>query len=194
MSSSNCCFLTCIQISQEAGQVVWYSHLFQNFPQFIVIHTIKGFSIVNKAEIDVFLELSCFFNYPFSCNWWNFILCNGWVILLKIYKHAVLLIKYPCSTRDLGPRVLLSVFILFGAWKPAELTFLPGLSRLPWEDALCLRERYKPCARDLFVFHVTREILLSLSFSLFLFIDSGPQVLVYKRLQQNQIMKIIHMT
>ena len=60
--SSNCCFLTCIQISQEAGQVVWYSHLFQNFPWFIVIHTVKGFSIVNKAEIDVFLELSCFFD------------------------------------------------------------------------------------------------------------------------------------
>ena len=64
MSSSNCCFLTCIQVSQEAGQVVWYSHLFQNFPQFIVIHTVKGFGIVNKAEIDVFLELSCFFSDP----------------------------------------------------------------------------------------------------------------------------------
>ena len=64
MPSSNCCFLTCIQISQEAGQVVWYSHLFQNFPQFIVIHTVKGFGIVNKAELDVFLELSCFFNDP----------------------------------------------------------------------------------------------------------------------------------
>src|SRR5574340_526590 len=64
MSSSNCCFLTCIQISQEADQVVWYSHLFQNFPQFIVIHTVKGFSIVNKAEIDVFLELSCFSDGP----------------------------------------------------------------------------------------------------------------------------------
>ena len=57
MSSSNCCFLTCIQVSQEAGQVVWYSHLFQTFPQFIVIHTVKDFGIVNKAEIDVFLEL-----------------------------------------------------------------------------------------------------------------------------------------
>ena len=64
MSSSNCCFLTCIQISQEAGQVVWYSHLLKNFPQFIVIHTVKGFGIVNKAEIDVFLELSCFINDP----------------------------------------------------------------------------------------------------------------------------------
>ena len=53
MSSSNCCFLTCIQISQEAFQVVWYSHLFQNFPQLIVIHTVKGFGIVNKAETGV---------------------------------------------------------------------------------------------------------------------------------------------
>ena len=57
MSSSNCCFLTCIQVFQETGQVVWYSYLFQNFPQFIVIHTVKGFGIVNKAEIDVLLEL-----------------------------------------------------------------------------------------------------------------------------------------
>ena len=64
MSSSNWCFLTCIQISQEASQVVWYSHLFQNFPQFTVIYTVKGFGIVNKAEIDVFLELSCFFHDP----------------------------------------------------------------------------------------------------------------------------------
>ena len=62
MSSSKCCFLTCIQISQEAGQVVWYSHLFQNFPQFIVIHTIEGFGIVNKAEIDVFFLNSLAFS------------------------------------------------------------------------------------------------------------------------------------
>ena len=62
MSSSKCCFLTCIQISQEAGQVVLYSHLFQNFLQFVVIQTVKGFGIVNKAEVDVFLELSCFFD------------------------------------------------------------------------------------------------------------------------------------
>ena len=64
MSSSNYCVMTCIQISQEAGRVVWYSHLFQNFPQFIVIHTVKGFGIVNKADIDVFLELSFFFDDP----------------------------------------------------------------------------------------------------------------------------------
>ena len=64
MSSSNCCFLTCIQISQEVGQVVWYSHLFKNFPEFVVIHTVKGFGIVNKAEVDVSLELCCFFDDP----------------------------------------------------------------------------------------------------------------------------------
>ena len=64
MSSSNCCFLTCIQVSQEAGQMIWYSYLLKNFTQFIVICTVKGFGIVNKAEIDVFLELSCFFNDP----------------------------------------------------------------------------------------------------------------------------------
>ena len=58
------CFLTYIQISQEAGQVVWYSHLFQNFSQFIVLYTVKGFGIVNTAELHVFLELSCFFNDP----------------------------------------------------------------------------------------------------------------------------------
>ena len=75
------------QISQEAGQVVWYSHLIKNFPQFAVIHTVKGFGIVNKAEVDVFLELSYFFDDPmdignlisgssafskFSLNLWKF--------------------------------------------------------------------------------------------------------------------------
>ena len=64
MSTSNCCFLACIQVSQEAGQVFWYSHLFQNFPQFIVIHTVEGSGVVNKAEIDIFLEPSCFFYDP----------------------------------------------------------------------------------------------------------------------------------
>ena len=64
MSSSKCCFLTCIQISQEAGQVLWYFHLFENFPQFVVIHTVKGFSVVNKTEVDVFQELSWFFDDP----------------------------------------------------------------------------------------------------------------------------------
>ena len=96
MSSSNCCFLTCIQISQEAGKVICYSHLFKNFPQFLVIHTVKGFGVVNKAEVEVFLELSCFLNdgnlisgssafSKTSLNIWNFsvhiVLKPAWRIL-----------------------------------------------------------------------------------------------------------------
>ena len=65
-----------MMVSQEAGQVVWYSHLFQNFPQFIVIHTVKGFDIANKAEIDVFLELSCFFNDLMSVQFSKHFLCS----------------------------------------------------------------------------------------------------------------------
>ena len=64
MCSFDCCFLTCIQVSREAGQLVWYSLLLKNFPQCIVIHIVKGFGIVNKAEIDVFLKLSCFLDDP----------------------------------------------------------------------------------------------------------------------------------
>ena len=64
MSTSNCCFLTCIHIYQEVGKVVWYSYLFKNFPQFAVIHTVKSFSVVNEAVLSVFLEFSCFFYDP----------------------------------------------------------------------------------------------------------------------------------
>ena len=100
MSRSKCCFLTCIQISQEAGQVVWYSHLLKNFSEFVVIHTVKGFGIVNNAELDVFLALSSFIHDPVdvdilnsgssafsktSLNIWKFtvhvLLKPGWRIL-----------------------------------------------------------------------------------------------------------------
>ena len=64
MSDSNYCILTCIQISQEAAKVVWCSHLLKNFPQFVVIHTVKVFGEVNKAEGDIFLEPSCFYYEP----------------------------------------------------------------------------------------------------------------------------------
>ena len=64
MSSSNCCSLICIPVSQEAGKVVWYSHLFKNSSQFGVIHIAKGFSVVNEAEVDAFLEFPCFFYDP----------------------------------------------------------------------------------------------------------------------------------
>ena len=97
MFSSNCCFLTCIQVSQEADQVIWYSHLFQNFPQFIVIHTVKGLDILNKAGIDVFLELSCFFNDPEDVG--NLI-CGSSAFSktsLNIWKFTVHLLLKPVS-------------------------------------------------------------------------------------------------
>ena len=82
-------------MSQEAGQVFWYSHLFQNFPQFIMIHTVKGFGIVNKAKIEVFLELSCFFQWSNGC--WQFDL---WFLSfskssLNIWKFMVHLLLKP---------------------------------------------------------------------------------------------------
>ena len=64
MQGSNCCFLTHIQVSQETGKMVGYSHLFKNFLQFVVIHTVKSFCIVNEAEVDVFLEFPCFLYDP----------------------------------------------------------------------------------------------------------------------------------
>ena len=95
MSSSNCCFLACIQISQEAGQVVWYSHLFQNFPQFIVIHTVKGFGIVNKAEIDVFSGTLLLFRWSSEC--WQFDLCSSAFskTSLNIWKFTVHILLKP---------------------------------------------------------------------------------------------------
>ena len=69
MSGSNCCFLTCIQISQEAGKVVWYSHHLKNFLQFVVIHTVKGFGIINEAEADVYLEFPCFLYDPTNVDY-----------------------------------------------------------------------------------------------------------------------------
>ena len=95
LSASNYCFLTCIQISQEAGQVVWYSHIFKNFPQFVVIHTMKGFGIVNKAEVDFSLELVCFFDDPMDVG--NLI--SGSTIFLKsslnIWKFMVHILLKP---------------------------------------------------------------------------------------------------
>ena len=64
MTGPNCCFLTCTQISQEAGKVVWYFQLLKNFPQCVVIHMVKSFNVVNEAEVDVFLEFSWFVNDP----------------------------------------------------------------------------------------------------------------------------------
>ena len=91
MSNSNCCFLICIQISQETGKVVRYSHLFKNILQFLVIHTVKGFGIVNKTEVAVFLELSCFFNDPISSVQFS---CS--VMSDSLQPHRLQLSKLPC--------------------------------------------------------------------------------------------------
>ena len=68
MSGSNCCFLTCTQVSQETGEMVWYPYLFKNFPQFVVIHSVKAFSVDNEAEVEVFLEYCFFYDLIDVCN------------------------------------------------------------------------------------------------------------------------------
>ena len=95
MSGSNCCFLTCIQVSNEAGKVVCYSHLFKNCSQFIVIHTVKGFGVVNKAEVPVFQKLSCFFSDPMDVG--NLISGSSAFSKssLSIFKFTVLVLLKP---------------------------------------------------------------------------------------------------
>ena len=89
MSSSNCCFLTCTQVSQEAGQVVWYSRLFQNFPQFVVIYTVKGFGIVSEEEVDVFSGTLLLFCWSNRC--WQFDLLFLWLFLKHFFWSSKLL-------------------------------------------------------------------------------------------------------
>ena len=93
MSGSNCCFLTCIQISQEEGKVVWYSHHFKNFPQFVVIHTLKGFGMVNKAKVVVFLEFFCFSYDPAVLAIWSLVplpFLNSSLNIWKFLVHVLL--------------------------------------------------------------------------------------------------------
>ena len=114
MSSSKCCFLACIQVSQKAGKVVWYYHLFKNFSLFVVIHTIKDFNVVSEAEVDVFLELSCLFYDPrnvgnlsfcssafskFSLYNWNFLVHVLLKPSLKGFEHylASMWNEYNCE-------------------------------------------------------------------------------------------------
>ena len=146
MSSSNCCFLTYIQVSQEAGQVVWYSHLFQNFPQFIVIHTVEGFGLVNKAEINVFLELSCFFYDPAnvgnlisgpsafsktSLNIWKFIVHVLLKPGLENFKHY-----FTSMWKEYNCVVVWAVFgIAFLYWSEVKSLSRVRLFGTPWTVA-----------------------------------------------------------
>ena len=112
MSDSNCCFLTCMKVSQEAGQVVWYSHLFKNFPQFVVIYTVKSFSVVNEAKVDVFLEFSSFFYHSMdvgnlisgssafsksSLNIWKFLVHILLRPSLKDFEHYFAIMWIACN-------------------------------------------------------------------------------------------------
>ena len=98
VSGSHCCFLTCIQVLQEAGKVVWHSNLFKNFPHsgFVVIYTVQVFSVVNKAEVDVFLEFSCFSYDPMDVG--NLISCSSAFSKssLNIWKFTVHIPLKPC--------------------------------------------------------------------------------------------------
>ena len=93
MSNSNCCILTCIQISQEAGKVFWYSHLLDNFPQFVVIHIVKDFSVVNETEVDVLMEFPCFLYDPVNVRnliSWSSAFCKLNLYIWKVSVHILL--------------------------------------------------------------------------------------------------------
>ena len=117
MSSFNCCFLTCIQVYQETGKAVWYSHLFKNFPQSVVIHTVKSFSVVNEAEVDVFLEFLCVFYDPAdvgnlissssafsksSLNIWKFLALISLKHSLKDFEHYLASMWNECNCMVVG--------------------------------------------------------------------------------------------
>ena len=112
MSGSNCCFLICIQVCQEADKLVWYFHLLKYFPELLVIHTVKGFSIVSEAEVEVFLEFSCFFFDPTnvgnlisgssafsksSLNTWKFTVHALLKLGLENFEHYFTSVWYECN-------------------------------------------------------------------------------------------------
>ena len=102
IQGSNCCFLTCIQVYKETGKMVWYSHLFKSFLQFVVIHTVKYFSVVDETEVDIFLEFPCFLYNPVNVNnlisgssffskpnldIWKFLVCIMLNSKMQDFKH-----------------------------------------------------------------------------------------------------------
>ena len=135
MSNSNCCFLTCIQISQEAGQVVWYSHVFQNFPEFVVIHTVKGFGIVNKAEVDVFLKLLLF---QWSNGCWQLEPLTNRVMVWFVYLLLPLWLCHSLLTGLPPARPCSLHLICTGILSKAQgLKGLPSPYH-PWLEILCV--------------------------------------------------------
>ena len=149
MSSSNSCFLTCIQISQKAGHIVWYSHLLKNFPVCCDPH--KGFYIVSKAEVDVFLELSCFFNDPMgvgnlisgssafskiSLNIWKFTVH----VLLKLAWRILSITLLVCEMSAIVQRFGLSLALpFFGTGMKTDLSHSCGHW---WVSQICWHTEY----------------------------------------------------
>jgi len=118
MPASNCCFLTCIQVSQEAGKVVWYSHLFKNFPQFVEIHTVKGFGTVNKTEVDFFF-----------CNFLAFSMIQ-WILAIW---SLVLLLPLPFLNLGLNIWKFRFTYCWNLAWRILIVTFLAReMSAIVW--------------------------------------------------------------
>ena len=103
IQGSNCCFLTCIQVSQETGKLVWYSHRFKSYPQSFMIHTVKGFGVINKTEGDI-LEFPCFLydlvnvgnlisgsssSFKWSLDIWKFMVCIMLKLNMQDFKHGL---------------------------------------------------------------------------------------------------------
>ena len=112
IQGSNCCFLTCIQVYKETGKMVWYSHLFKSFLQFVVIHTVKYFSVVDETVVDVFLESPCFLYDPAnvgnlisgssafsksSLNIWKFLVCIMLKPSMQDFKHDLTSMENECN-------------------------------------------------------------------------------------------------
>ena len=134
MSSCKCCFLTCIQVSQESGKVVWYFHLFKNIPQLIVIHTVKGFNVVNEGEIDVFLEFPCFFYDPVNVG--NLIsdfasFSKPRVYIWKFSAHIQLEASlYTCIYTTTGKTIALRIWTFVGKVMSLIFNTLSRLSKV----------------------------------------------------------------
>ena len=129
MSSSNCCFPTCIQISQEAGQVVWYSHLLKNFSQLIVIHTVKSFGIVDVSNY--------YYSFPYVA-----------IFLNRIFLEACLSLRTPGGIHKETRQVFISILKTMGKWQhvgwwAASTFFLLTRTRMIWCEQQKALNSYK---------------------------------------------------
>ena len=133
MPGSNCCLFTCIQISQEAGKVVWYANLLKNFPEFVVIHTVKGFSIVNKAEGDVLLEFSFSMIQQMSaiCSLVHLPFKNpAWTSSLNIWKFLIhVLLKTSLENFEISFASMWNEYTCVVVWTFFGIAFL-----LDWNE------------------------------------------------------------